>query len=594
MKRLMALALSLAMLLTLTVPALAAEGTPTPPDWVKAEEYLTFPGDEVYQQDTWEKILRLRADAAAGHLEPRKGDALYEEWNAGETRGSSAGLRYELGLIGMKYAENAPNHRFASTARRYFSLAQYSYTEGGGSTSAPAYHLMGLWYLRARLLECSPTTNQRFSGSALNAFLEKSGYTMEQFLSYPALAVVSDQEWAEIWAAVEAYENRVEVLIDGNPLLVDRTVADGREVYRDADPEIVNGTIMVSLRWVAERLGADVTWVPETQAARVLRAGVQIDFPVGKSVAYRDGAPVELGTATYTSKGRTMVPALRLAELLGQSAVWDEESRRVEIWEDKSVASDSNLEVWALAMGAVRMVRMGNQDPAMFGGMGRAAKAPYENAPLVYGTNLRFAKEYGRAVLRYEWGVADRAALIALISRMTSHGHNDAFLADAAWIEGMKNSEYQQILRNAQGVDTYMFPFTKQLGEKWGDKGILAWDLSRMSNLAQWGYLGGFLTYEEALAMVEPSAKRCRETFTSWEEFYENYLDGYNWWARNDVLGKDPWTVTRGTFCKELFERHRDVLDEGLFKQSVKGVPGLTAEDLLRQTGGSMRTNITP
>ena len=584
MKRLAALALSLVMLLTLTAPALAAEVTPTPPAWVKAEEYLTFSGDEVYQKDNWDRILRLRADAAAGHLEPQKGDALYESWNAGEIVGSSAGLRFELGLIGMRYAENAPNHRRASTARRYFSLAQSSYREAGGSVSDSAYQLMGLWYLRARLLECTPTSNQRFSGPALNTFLKNSGFTMEQFLDYPALEGVSDQEWAEIWAAVGTSENRVEVWIDGNILLVDRVVTDGKEVYREAEPEIVNGTVMVSLRWVAERLGADVSWVPETRAARVDRAGVQIDFPVGEAAAYRDGTQVELGTATYTSKGRTMVPVLRLAELLGQRATWDEASRRVEIWEDKTAAADSNLEPWALALGAVRMVRMGSLDPTVFGGMGRAAKAPYEieSAPLVYGSSVRFAKEYGRAVLLYEWNVSDRAALIELITHMTDHGHNDAFLADVAWIKGMKNSEYQKILRNAQGPDVYMFPFTKQLGEKWEDKGILAWDLSRMSNLAQFGYIGGYLTYEEALAMVEPAAKRCREVFASWEEFYENYLDGYNWWARNDVLGQDPWTVTRGAFCRELFERYKGVLDENLFKTPVKGVPGLTAEQLLQ------------
>ncbi|WP_295581435.1 DUF1266 domain-containing protein [uncultured Oscillibacter sp.] len=582
MKRLLSMVLSLWVLLALALPAAsAAEASPAPPAWVDKEEYLVLPGDSAYEGADWERILRLREDAAAGHVEPQKGEALYADWDAGEALGCSAAMRYELGLIGMKYAENAPSHRCASRARRYFSLAQSSYKQGGGDASDPAYYLMQLWYLRARLLECAPTTNQRFSGTALNTFLQNSGYTMEQFLDYPALAVVSDQEWEEIWAAVEAYENRVEVWVDGHVLTVDRTVADGKEVYRDADPEIVNGTIMVSLRWVAERLGADVTWVAETQAARVFRAGVNMDFPVGKTTAYRDGVPVELGAATYTSKDRTMVPVLRLAELMGQRASWDETTRRVEIWEDKTAAEGSNLEAWALAMGAVRMVMMPNQDPAMFGGMGRAEKAPYENAPTVYGSSLRAAKEYGRAALLNEWGISDRAGLIELITRMTDHGHNDDFLADVAWIAGMKNSEYQQILRNAQGMDVYMFPFTKQLGEKWGETGILAWDLSRMSNLAQYGYTAGFLTYEEALAILEPAAKRCRETFSSWETFYENYLDGYNWWARNDVLGKDPWTVTRGTFCKELLERHREVLDDGLFKSAVRGVDGYTAEALL-------------
>lgn len=56
-----------------------------------------------------------------------------------------------------------------------------------------------------------------------------------------------------------------------------------------------------------------------------------------------------------------------------------------------------------------------------------------------------------------------------------------------------------------------------------------------MANLAQWGYVAGYVTYEESLALVEPAAQMAAETFTSWDEFYLNYLDGYNWWARNDV-----------------------------------------------------------
>ena len=66
MKRRISLVLSLLMLLTLIPAALAAETAPTPPVWVKAEEYAVFEGDSTYTGETWETVLRLRADAAAG------------------------------------------------------------------------------------------------------------------------------------------------------------------------------------------------------------------------------------------------------------------------------------------------------------------------------------------------------------------------------------------------------------------------------------------------------------------------------------------------------------------------------------------------
>jgi len=75
MKRLLSLSLSLLMLLSLAVPtALAAETKPAPPAWVKAEEYAVFEGDSTYTGETWETVLRLRNDAAAGNLEPQSGD----------------------------------------------------------------------------------------------------------------------------------------------------------------------------------------------------------------------------------------------------------------------------------------------------------------------------------------------------------------------------------------------------------------------------------------------------------------------------------------------------------------------------------------
>ena len=101
MKKLFALLLSIVMTLALSVPALAAPSsgavTPTPPDWMPAEHYLVFPGDEAYQPENWAKILEMRADAANGGL-------LTEE-NRRDPEGSPA-MRYETGLVRLKYARS--------------------------------------------------------------------------------------------------------------------------------------------------------------------------------------------------------------------------------------------------------------------------------------------------------------------------------------------------------------------------------------------------------------------------------------------------------------------------------------------------------
>ena len=122
MKRAFSWMLTLATALTLCAPALAAD--PTPPDGVKAEEYCTFADGDAYQAETWQEILRLRSDAAAGNLEPKQGLDSSDIWFWAGRNGDSVSLQFELGLIAMQYAENSGEKRDAMTARRCFSMAQ--------------------------------------------------------------------------------------------------------------------------------------------------------------------------------------------------------------------------------------------------------------------------------------------------------------------------------------------------------------------------------------------------------------------------------------------------------------------------------------
>lgn len=58
---------------------------------------------------------------------------------------------------------------------------------------------------------------------------------------------------------------------------------------------------------------------------------------------------------------------------------------------------------------------------------------------------------------------------------------------------------------------------------KWGCRGILAWDLFRVSTLVQWGYVAGYVTYHEALALLQPAAQALSESFKSRDEACDQY-----------------------------------------------------------------------
>ena len=572
MKRAFSWMLTLVMALTLCVPALAA--APQRPGWVKDWEYTVFETDDAYTGETWQIVERLRADAAAGNLQPQKGDDRYEDWLAGEKTGASAALRFELGLVGMQYTQNAGKRTAAMQARRYFSLAQDSYLDEGGTRNDATYNLLTLWYLRARLVECSPESKQTFSGLKLQEFLDQSGYTLAQFRDCPVLDLVTEADWAAIrenlpaeQAEAEAAKARASVTLDGNRIDTENLA------------KVVNGRTMIPVRCLAEQMGAEVSYDKALGVARIVRAGVEIIMPIGSKTCTVNGKPFQMDAAPYIENGRTMIPARYVSELFSQSIQWVSETRTAAVTENKSLAGDTNLEQWAIPMGAY-LGAVNNGARLIFGGKGRGLSYGMDviGKPSAAGTIYTY--QWARYLLEDSWSIRDRAGLIEAVCSMTAAGHNANFLHDVDMIASMTDAEYRALLSSATGVDAYMFPYTKALGEKWGQRGILCWDLFRMSNLVQWGYAAGYLTYPEALALLEPAAVSLRENFSSWEEACENYLDGYNWWARENVGNKDPWTVTRGPYLKNLMEKNPAVFDDALFSAPIKGVDGISAETL--------------
>lgn len=574
MKRVLSLVLSMILVLSFGTPALAAE--PTPPDWVKAEEYCTFADGDAYQTGTWQEILRLRADAAAGNLEPKQNLDSSDIWFWAGRNGDSVSLQFELGLIAMQYAENSGEKRDAMTARRCFSMAQDGYLDEGGSRTDKTYYLITLWYLRARRLECRPGISMTFSGLDLQEFLERSGYTMAQFRDCSALKAVTEAEWAEMTAGIDGEKaeaalaaSRASVTLDGNRI-------DTENLAR-----VVNGRTMIPVRCLAEQMGADVSYDTSLKAARIIRAGVEIIMPIGSKTCTVNGKPFVMDVAPYIENGRTMIPARYVSELFGQSIQWVAETRTAAVTENKALAGNTNLEAWALAMGAYLGASNNSGDPTVFGGRGRGLSYGMDAIGKPSAVGDIYTYEWARYILADSWDIQNREDLIETVCSMTVYGHNSNFLHDVEMIERMTPAEYQQLLKNAQGMDAYMFPYTKHLGEKWGQRGIMCWDLFRMSNLVQWGYAAGYLTYPEALALLEPAATLLHDNFKDWDEACENYLDGYNWWARENVGTKDPWTVTRGSYLKKLMQNYGKVFDDSLFRTPVKGVPNLTAEQLL-------------
>jgi len=116
--------------------------------------------------------------------------------------------------------------------------------------------------------------------------------------------------------------DEIKVIIDGWEVNFDR--------YGQG-PVIQNGRTMVPLRAVADMLGATVDWDQQAQRVSLKKGGQDVVVNVGEGVASKDGVDVKLDTPAAVINGRVLVPLRFVGEALGVNVSWTGTPRAVVI-----------------------------------------------------------------------------------------------------------------------------------------------------------------------------------------------------------------------------------------------------------------------
>ena len=514
------LSLVLALLLTLFPAARAADSvTPTPPDWVPAEEYAVFEGSTAYEGETWDTILQLRAHAEAGNPAPQSGtDTVLYNRRRALAYSHDPGVRFELGLLSLRFAVNAASRGQTEKIGSDFEMAAH-YAPG----QEPGRYLAYLWNARANLWDQDVTGGLEGKGlsfivGALSYLLDYPQFTMSALLDCPLLAELPQEKR-------DVAENLLLVTLDGD-VVHPRAVRYDTNYVDTSTAQTRNDRTMVPVRRLAELMGATVDYDASTGQVTITRAGDTIVMTLGETTALQNGVPLQMDAAPYAENSRTYIPIRYIAEFFGQKVEWLPEKRQVAITEDKSVAGDSNLEAWALGMGAVLSAENHSGDTALFGGKRRFGTAPVGSA--VTNALETTGPDFARQSFRNGWPIDSRETLTGTIGG----------------------------LLDSPGA----YP---------------AWDLFRISSLAQWGYLAGYVTYAEALELVEPAARLLCEDFSSWDDAYEDYLNGYTRWAGSYQPDQDVWQTERGLVYQQLKAdpATAPIFDDTLFQTGIIGLP---------------------
>ena len=135
-----------------------------------------------------------------------------------------------------------------------------------------------------------------------------------------AILVRSTLAFALAIACPAAGAQRINVALNGNPV-----------TFVGTQPQEVKGRVMVPLRGVLEQMGSQVRWDAAKQTVTATRADTVIRLPVNQNTAEVNGRTVTLDIPAMLIRGRTMVPLRFVAESLGAAVSWDDSARLVRI-----------------------------------------------------------------------------------------------------------------------------------------------------------------------------------------------------------------------------------------------------------------------
>lgn len=236
---------------------------------------------------------------------------------------------------------------------------------------------------------------------------------------------------------------------------------------------------------------------------------------------------------------------------------------------DHNEEKNSNLGQWGRAMGSV-LIYLNDGSPYYFGGY----MATEDN------------KKSAINILSSSWNINSREKLLKQVKLLIETGDRENFYEEAKDMDHMSKKELNKAMKQLSGDLLIHYQMVQYNWETWSTKGLLAWDMCRVSHLVQWGYIAGYLDCKEAQALIEPAAQRLKEEFISWEEVQNNWLDGYCFFANVDRKASNTDYTNRLSIYKTLKKEQKEedlLYDDGLFTGAIVPVSGVSYQTILKE-----------
>lgn len=165
----------------------------------------------------------------------------------------------------------------------------------------------------------------------------------------------------------------------------------------------------------------------------------------------------------------------------------------------------------------------------------------YEIGGMVKGTVPRLKM---RRALKGPWRIKNKRKFNETLQWLMEEGHNKGCLEEMEQCQD----------RIGESPNPELF---QKLLDDYPEKGILAWDLCRLCNVATWGTIAGYIKYEDAIALCVKAGKILQDNFDSWDEMIDNYLMGLWYWSgdKEEVATRKEWYDIQRNNEKSLLYR---------------------------------------
>ena len=105
----------------------------------------------------------------------------------------------------------------------------------------------------------------------------------------------------------------------------------GKLVNMDAAPLLINDRVMLPVRFISEALGAAVTWDAELQMVKVTHGETVLTMHIGSDTAFIGESEVILDSLPVHVDGTAYAPVRFVAEALGATVSYDAEAKQITI-----------------------------------------------------------------------------------------------------------------------------------------------------------------------------------------------------------------------------------------------------------------------